>query len=248
MALTCTPMSALAATQELGPDVKVLDLARVIPSGQVPQVESTLDRLEREQGWRVRISTRYQPNAGPSLEELRSAWRPDKRTLVVLVDTSAPNILNFKYGEGVLTRLRRPFFSELSSRFGNQFYVRDNGESAAVMAALDALLGCLEKEDGCLVVPGLSADEYYFTLATSVFGGFVFGFANLLEPSGFVQRKWVWVLLFAPLWGSLYINFGIGPIVSRTSDILPIVGNTAGFLAAAALVSASPMFRQKLSE
>lgn len=51
-----------------------------------------------------------------------------------------------------------------------------------------------------------------------------------------MQRKWVWQLLFAPLSGSLFINFGLGPILTRTSDPLPILGNVAGFALAAALV------------
>jgi hypothetical protein len=45
----------------------------------------------------------------------------------------------------------------------------------------------------------------------------------------------VWVLLFSPLWASLFINFGLGPIVSRTDDITPIVQNSVAFLAAATL-------------
>lgn len=49
-----------------------------------------------------------------------------------------------------------------------------------------------------------------------------------LPPSGFVQSRWVWVLLFSPVWGSLYINFGLGPIISRTEDKLPIIQNTLG--------------------
>jgi hypothetical protein len=51
-----------------------------------------------------------------------------------------------------------------------------------------------------------------------------------------VQRRWVWLLLFSPLWASLYINFGLGPVVSRTSDLAPLLGNTAGFAAAVAAV------------
>ncbi len=66
--------------------------------------------------------------------------------------------------------------------------------------------------------------------------------------AGPVRRKWVWSLLFAPLWGSLFINFGIGPIVSRTSDPWPIVGNAAGFVAAAALVQFSPLFAKSAVE
>ena len=33
--------------------------------------------------------------------------------------------------------------------------------------------------------------------------------------AGFVQRRFVWPLLFAPLWGTLFVSFGIGPIVTR---------------------------------
>lgn len=44
----------------------------------------------------------------------------------------------------------------------------------------------------------------------------------------------MWLLLFSPLWGSLFINFGLGPIVSRTDDMTPLLANTAAFLAAAA--------------
>lgn len=40
----------------------------------------------------------------------------------------------------------------------------------------------------------------------------------------------------------------MGPILMRTADPMPIVGNVAGFLAAAAFVRLAPMFRQRLSE
>ena len=40
----------------------------------------------------------------------------------------------------------------------------------------------------------------------------------------------------------MFVNFGIGPIVSRTADKLPIAGNVAGFVAAATLVQFSPLF------
>jgi hypothetical protein len=64
----------------------------------------------------------------------------------------------------------------------------------------------------------------------------------LLSYTGIVQRRWVWLLLFSPLWGSLFINFGLGPIVSRTSDTLPIAANTAAFL----LAALSPAVLQRL--
>ena len=40
-------------------------------------------------------------------------------------DPSAPNLMAFPYiGDEVLAKLHRPFWTELSSRFGNIFYLR----------------------------------------------------------------------------------------------------------------------------
>lgn len=36
---------------------------------------------------------------------------------------------------------------------------------------------------------------------------------------GIVQRRWVWLLLFSPLWGSLFINFG----ESKTVPLLHVI-------------------------
>lgn len=42
------------------------------------------------------------------------------------VDPSAPNILNVPFiGDNVLAKLHRPFWTELQSRFGNMFFVRE---------------------------------------------------------------------------------------------------------------------------
>ena len=62
--------------------------------------------------------------------------------------------------------------------------------------------------------------------------------------AGIVQRQWIWVLIFSPLWGILFISFGIGPIASRTSDLTPIFQNTAAFLAAALVFRLSPLFQR----
>ena len=62
--------------------------------------------------------------------------------------------------------------------------------------------------------------------------------------AGIVQRQWVWVLIFSPLWGILFVSFGIGPIASRTADLTPILQNTAAFLAAALVFRLSPLFKQ----
>ena len=133
----------------------------------------------------------------------------------------------------------RPFFTELQSRYGNIFFVRDSGEAAGIDASIDALDVCLRR-GGCQVPPGLPPEQYLFCLGTAVAGGVICGATLRIEPQGFVQRQWVWALLFSPLWGTLAINFGIGPVVSRTDDIRPVIANLAAAAAAAALVRFYP--------
>ena len=43
------------------------------------------------------------------------------------------------------------------------------------------------------------------------------------------------MLLLSPLWVILFVALGVGPIVTRTNDVLPLVRNGLGFLGAAVL-------------
>ncbi|CAL8464370.1 g3905 [Coccomyxa elongata] len=231
-------------SQAIPSDRPVLDLARVVPSGREQELENKLKDLEQRSGWRVRLLTRPGPNAGPSEDEIRAAWQLDSKSSLIVVDPTSPNILQFRSGAEVNRLLSRPFFVELQSRYGNMFYVREEGEAAAVMGVVDALVECLETPGGCAVVPGLPSNQYQLTLITSVIGGFIAGYASRLQPEGIVRRKWIWLLVFSPLWGTLFISFGIGPIVTRTSDRIPVLMNTAAFLAAALVFRLSPLFQQ----
>ena len=60
----------------------------------------------------------------------------------------------------------------------------------------------------------------------------VCGFAAKPRKEGQIVA-WQWALIFSPLWGILFIAFGIGPVITRTTDWLPLFRNTAGFLACA---------------
>jgi hypothetical protein len=46
--------------------------------------------------------------------------------------------------------------------------------------------------------------------------------------------EWAWVLLLSPLWVILFGVFGVAPIVTRTSDLLPLARNALGFAGAIA--------------
>ena len=64
------------------------------------------------------------------------------------VDPSSPNILNLSYiGDDVLFKLRRPFLSELQTRFGNMFYVRE--QVCRWGMPLSASLGLNFRVKGC---------------------------------------------------------------------------------------------------
>jgi len=120
----------------------------------------------------------------------------------------------------------------LQTRFGNQYYVRDHGEDGAIIDALGAVETCLDR-GGCQVVPGLPNEQWVLTLATSILGGLIVGFAAYpRKPDRVVE--WAWVLLLSPLWVILFGIFGVAPIVTRTSDLLPLIRNLMGFIGAIA--------------
>jgi hypothetical protein len=48
----------------------------------------------------------------------------------------------------------------------------------------------------------------------------------------------------SPLWGILFIAFGVGPVVSRTADWLPLLRNASGFAIGALVAYLSHFFNQ----
>ena len=61
-----------------------------------------------------------------------------------------------------------------------------------------------------------------------------------------MKRQWVWLLVFSPLWAILFVNFGLGPVVTRTDDLLPVAANTAAFLATGLSFRLVPLLRKQL--
>jgi hypothetical protein len=74
-------------------------------------------------------------------------------------------------------------------------------------------------------------------------GGIVFGFAGHPRKQGQLFA-WQWALIFSPLWGILFIAFGVGPVVSRTQEWLPLFRNISGFLIGALVAYLSPTFNR----
>jgi hypothetical protein len=119
------------------------------------------------------------------------------------------------------------------------YYVRENGEDNAIIDALAAVKTCLVR-GGCNVVPGLPQEQWLLTLVASLIGGVICGFAGQSRKPG-QGFAWQWALIFSPLWGILFLSFGIAPVVTRTDEWLPLLRNCSGFVIGVLVAYLSPM-------
>jgi len=224
----------------------VIDLAKALSDGQRASLEANLNAFEASSGWKLRVLSQYDRTPGLAVKEF---WGLDERSLVLVADPRGGNLLNFNVGDALFALMPRTFWVELQTRYGNQYYVRDHGEDGSIVDALSAVQGCLER-GGCQVVPGLPQEQWLLTLCTSLLGGLIVGFAAYPRKEGRTV-EWGWVLLLSPLWGLLFIVFGLGPVLTRTSDWVPISRNCLGFLAAALaayLIAQQTVGRSRLSD
>ncbi|MBD2717677.1 TPM domain-containing protein [Synechococcus sp. FACHB-909] len=224
---------ALAADNpQLLPDhpTPVIDLAKALTDGERGALESELEDFEATSGWKLRVLTQYERTPGLAV---KGFWDLDERSLLLVADPRGGNLLNFNVGEALFALMPRTFWVELQTRYGNQFYVRDHGEDGSILSAIHAVKGCLAM-GGCQVVPGLPQEQWILTLCTSILGGLIVGFAAFPRQEG-RRVEWTWVLLLSPLWVILFVALGMGPIITRTHDVLPLLRNVLGFLGAAVL-------------
>lgn len=239
--LTWLPVSSAQAVNnpELLPDepTVVIDLARILNEAQEQRLNDRLPAFEEETGWKLRVLTQFDQTPGRAVKKF---WGLDEKSIMLVADPRGGNLLNFSVGDDLYPLLPRTFWIELQTRFGNQFYVRDNGEDGAVLGAINALETCLEK-GGCAVVPGLPREQWILTLITSILGGVICGFAAQPRKEG-QGIAWQWALLFSPLWGILFVAFGLGPVVTRTPELLPVIRNVLGFVVGLVVAFLTPVF------
>ena len=206
----------------------VIDLAKTLSPNQKNSLEENLNNLEKESGWKIKYLSQFESVPGIAIKDY---WDLDETSLLVIADPRGGNLLNFNVGEAYFAFMPRLFWVELQTRFGNQYYVKDHGEDGAVLDAINSVKICLDR-GGCQVVPGLPKEQYIWTLCTSILGGLVAGFAAAPRKEGQIISIGFLALL-SPLWGMLFGIFGLAPIISRTSEILPLFKNGLAFAAAA---------------
>jgi energy-converting hydrogenase Eha subunit A len=232
------PIAHAYNNPELLPETQtpIIDLAKSLTIVQEEELANELEAFEQETGWKLRVLTQFDRTPGSAVKDY---WKLDEKSILLVADPRGGNLLNFSVGDAVYPLLPRTFWIELQTRFGNQFFVREQGEDASILEALQSIEGCL-RQGGCRVVPGLPREQWILTLITSIVGGVVLGFAAQPRKEGQILA-WQWALIFSPLWGILFVAFGIGPVVTRTTDWLPLVRNIAGFLIGALVAYLSPM-------
>ena len=206
----------------------IIDLAKTLSDKQRLDLEASLNSYEQETGWKIRLLSQYEKTPGLAVKDY---WGLDETSLLIIADPRGGNLLSFNVGDAYFALMPRIFWVELQTRFGNQFYVRDNGEDGAILASIKAVETCLDR-GGCEVVPGLPQEQWQWTLLTSLLGGIIAGFAASPRKSN-ESFSIGWLLLLSPLWIMLFGIFGIAPVVTRTNDILPLTRNILGFIGSA---------------
>jgi len=214
----------------------IIDLAKSLTAAQENTLTQELTSFEAETGWKLRVLTQFDRTPGIAV---RDFWKLNDHSVLLVADPRGGNLLNFNVGRDLYQFLPRTYWVELQTRFGNQFFVRENGEDQAILQSLQAIEGCL-RQGGCRVVPGLPQEQWILTLVTSVIGGLVLGFAAQPRKQGQVIA-WQWALVFSPLWCILFVAFGIGPVITRTTDWLPLFRNVAGFMIGALVAYLTPV-------
>ncbi|GAX26586.1 hypothetical protein FisN_21Lh051 [Fistulifera solaris] len=140
--------------------LNVIQTEKFLTAGQARRMNDLLKALERDTGFRVRVLCQAYPNT-PGLA-IRDYWdlgkegQKDDKYIVLVVDQfgGKGNVLNFNVGDGVKLNLPNVFWTRLQAKFGNTFYVRDNGIDLAITNAVEAITTCLRSEDQyCVNVP-----------------------------------------------------------------------------------------------
>ncbi|RMD72151.1 MAG: TPM domain-containing protein [Cyanobacteria bacterium J149] len=236
------PKNAWAVNNpELLPDYEtpVVDLANYLPKLQEEALIEEIKKFQNETGWKLRVLTQYEKTPGRAVINY---WGLDDKSILLVADGKGGNLLAFSIGDDVYELLPRNFWIELQTRFGNMYYVGENGKNNAIVQSLEAVKGCLV-QGGCQVVPGLPKEQWILTLVCSVLGGVILGFAAIPRKEGQLVA-WQWALIISPLWGILFIAFGLGPVITRTSDWLPLFRNIMGFVLGVVVAYLTPMLNQ----
>ena len=217
----------------------MLDYGRVFAKtpDALAKLRGEIARVERSTGWRLRVVTGNGPGgvgaAMPAANDLYRYFGAEDRKLVIMtVDEFNGNVLDFYNDQQALSPIvPKSVVQEIRGRYGNKYFVDEEGLEAATVAAASAMSGCLGKAEGCKFVPGLSQQQREFSLVAVISGGFLFGAASRgVTQSGDTSSPWAAVFGF--IWTPWVFMFGFYPLYARQpEDLTPLWENLAIFAA-----------------
>ena len=114
----------------------IVDLAKALTSIQEEKLAQNLENFEAETGWKLRVLTQFDRTPGLAVKDF---WGLNDKSVLLVADSRGGNILNFNVGDAVYQLLPRTFWVELQTRYGNQFFVRDNGEDQSIIQSLESI-------------------------------------------------------------------------------------------------------------
>ena len=216
------------------PGEVILDYGRVFAPERADALRATIADLEARTGWRVRVVTGYGPTSTsmPAPNDLYRYWRADRKTVILAANAFNGNVLEFYDDSQALKNIiPKSVFQEIRGRFGNKYFVDEEGVEAATTRAAETVVDCLSR-GGCAFVPGVSMQQREFSLVAVTSGGFLFGAASRGGVSA-----WSWV--FASIWVPWVLMFGFYPLyVRQPDDLAPLWQNALVFFACVAATRA----------
>ena len=140
----------------------MLDYGRVFAKtpDALAKLRGEIARVERSTGWRLRVVTGNGPGgvgaAMPAANDLYRYFGAEDRKLVIMtVDEFNGNVLDFYNDQQALSPIvPKSVVQEIRGRYGNKYFVDEEGLEAATVAAASAMSGCLGKAEGASSSPG----------------------------------------------------------------------------------------------
>ena len=117
ISLGITDPAAAYDNPDLLPDhpTPVIDLAKIFSDQQRASLEDSLNTVENETGWKLRVLTQYEQTPGLAVREF---WGLDESSLLLVADPRGGNILNFNVGDAFFAMM--PKFEAVMMRSKNR--------------------------------------------------------------------------------------------------------------------------------